>query len=81
MINTNSCVTMRIPPEMGGFRRTDRGQPYPVFAAGIFEGTEDKRIAAVVLHVIGQVLPGDVRSAALVWTLDREAWAVILVVL
>lgn len=61
--------------------RTDAGQSYPVFAAGVFERTEDECVAAVVLDVVGQVLPGDVGSAALVWTLDREARAVILVVL
>lgn len=61
--------------------RTDAGLPYPVLAAGVFERTEDKCIAAVVLHMVGQVLPGNVGSAALVRTLDREARAVILVVL
>lgn len=54
---------------------------YPVFAAGVFEGAEDERAAAVVLDVVGQVLPGDVGRAALVRTLDGEARAVVLVVL
>lgn len=52
-----------------------------MFAAGVFEGAEDERAAAVVLDVVGQVLPGDVGRAALVRTLDGEARAVVLVVL
>lgn len=52
-----------------------------MFAAGVFERTEDEGVAAVVLHVIGQVLAGDVGGAALVRTLDREARAVVLMVL
>lgn len=52
-----------------------------MLAAGIFEGAEDERAAAVVLHVVSQILSGDVGSPALVWTLDREARAVVLVVL
>lgn len=54
---------------------------YPVFAAGIFEGTENEGAAAVVLHMVGQVLPGNVGRAALVWALDRKARAVVLMVL
>lgn len=57
------------------------GQSYPVFATGVFEGAEDERAAAVVLHVVSQILSGDVGRPALVWTLDREARAVVLVVL
>ena len=54
---------------------------YPVLAAGVFKWAEHERAAAVVLHVIGQVLAGDVGCAALVGALDREAGAVVLVVL
>lgn len=52
-----------------------------MFAAGVFKGAEDERAATVVLHVIGQVLSGDVGCAALVWALDRKPRAVVLVVL
>lgn len=52
-----------------------------MFATGVFEGAEDERAAAVVLHVVSQILSGDVGRPALVWTLDREARAVVLVVL
>lgn len=52
-----------------------------MFAAGVFERTEDECVAAVVLHVVGQVFTGDVGGAALVWTLDWKARAVVLVVL
>lgn len=54
---------------------------YPVFAASVFEGAENERAAAVVLHMVSQVLPGDVGCAALVWALDRKPRAVVLVVL
>lgn len=59
----------------------DVGQSYPVFAAGVFEGAENECTAAVVLHMISQVLSGDVGCAALVWALDRKSRAVVLVVL
>ena len=52
-----------------------------MFAARVFKGAEDKGAAAVVLHVVGQVLAGDVGRAALVGALDWEAGAVVLVVL
>lgn len=52
-----------------------------MFAASIFKRAEDQSTAAVVLHVVRQVLPGDVGSAALVWALDRKARAVKLMVL
>lgn len=52
-----------------------------MFAAGVFEGAENERAAAVVLHVVSQILSGDVGCATLVWTLDREPRAVVLVVL
>lgn len=59
----------------------DAGQFYPVFAAGVFKGAENERTAAVVLHVVSQVLSGDVGRAALVWALHRKSRAVVLVVL
>lgn len=52
-----------------------------MFAASVFEGAENECIAAVVLHVVGQVLPSDVRCATLVWALDRKSRAVVLMVL
>lgn len=52
-----------------------------MFAAGVFEGAENERAATVVLHVVGQVLSGDVGRATLVRALDRKARAVVLVVL
>lgn len=54
---------------------------HSVFAAGVFERTEDERVATVVLHVVGQVFTGDVGGATLVRTLDWKARAVVLVVL
>lgn len=52
-----------------------------MFAAGIFEGAEDEGTATVLLHVIGQVLPGYVGGATLVWTCDWKPRAVVLMVL
>ena len=52
-----------------------------MFAAGVFEGAENEGTAAVVLHVVGQILPGNVGRATLVGTLDRKSRAVVLVVL
>lgn len=52
-----------------------------MFTAGFFEGAEDQRAAAALFHVIGQILPGDVRCAALIGALHREARAVKLMVL
>lgn len=52
-----------------------------MFTACLFEGAENERAAAVVLHVVSQVLPGNVGCAALVRTLDGKSRAVILVVL
>lgn len=52
-----------------------------MFAACIFEGAEDESTAAVVLHVVSQVLAGDVGRPALVRTLDGEPGTVVLVVL
>lgn len=52
-----------------------------MFAAGVFEGTENERAAAVVLHMVSQVLPGDVGCTALVWALYRKPRAVVLMVL
>lgn len=52
-----------------------------MFAACVFEGAEDKSTATVVLHVISQVLAGDVGRPALVRTLDGKPRAVVLVVL
>lgn len=52
-----------------------------MFAACIFEGAEDESTAAVVLHVVSQVLAGDVGCPTLVWTLDGKPRAVVLVVL
>lgn len=52
-----------------------------MFAAGVFEGAENECAAAVVLHMVGQILSGDVGCAALVWALDRKPRAVVLVVL
>lgn len=52
-----------------------------MFAAGIFEGAENERTAAIVLHVVSQVLSGDVGRAALVRALHRKPRAVVLVVL
>lgn len=66
------------PPEA---ERGSCEETHSVFAAGVFERTEDEGVAAVILHVIGQVFAGDVGSAALVRTLDREARAVVLMVL
>lgn len=54
---------------------------YPVFAAGVFEGTENERAATVVLHMVSQILPGNVGCATLVGALDRESRTVVLVVL
>lgn len=56
-------------------------QSYPVFAPSIFEGAENEGTAAVVLNVVSQILSGDVGRATLIWALDREPRAVILVVL
>lgn len=69
------------PKEREEKEKKNGSQSYPVFAAGVFEGAEDERAAAVVLHVVGQVLSGDVGCPALVRTLDGEARAVVLVVL
>lgn len=52
-----------------------------MFAASVFEGAEYKRTAAVVFHVVSQVLSGDVGRAALVWALHRKSRAVVLMVL
>lgn len=68
-------------PENNPLRLNDAGRSYPVFAAGVFEGAENERAAAVVLHVVSQILSGDVGCATLVGTLDREPRAVVLVVL
>ena len=57
------------------------GYPYPVLAACIFERAEDQGTAAILLHMVRQILPGDVGCTTLVWALDREPWAVVLVVL
>lgn len=57
------------------------GVSHSVFAACIFEGAEDQSAAAVVLHVVRQVLAGDVGRPALVGTLDGKPRAVVLVVL
>lgn len=82
-MSTAVLTAGRIPP--GSRNRilflNDAGQFYPVFAAGVFEGAEYKRTAAVVLHVVSQVLSGDVRRTALVWALHRKSRAVVLVVL
>lgn len=59
----------------------DKCLSYSVFTACLFEGAEDEGAAAVVLHVVSQVLPGNVGCAALVRTLDGKSRAVILVVL
>lgn len=61
--------------------RLNDGQSYSVFAAGVFEGAENERAATVVLHMVSQILPGDVGCATLVWALDRKARAVVLMVL
>lgn len=53
----------------------------PVFAAGVFEGAENERAATIVLHMISQILSGDVGCATLVRALDRKPRAVVLVVL
>lgn len=74
-------LTERLLQRPDQSRQLKQTRSHPVFAAGIFEGAEDKRAAAVVLHVVSQVLPGDVGCAALVRALDREAGAVVLVVL
>ncbi len=75
--------TSKVPPEAEKclLRLNDAGQSYPVFAAGIFEGAENERAAAVVLHMVSQILSGDVGCAALVRALDRKPRAVVLVVL
>lgn len=52
-----------------------------MLAAGVFEGAQNESAATVILHVVRQILPGDVGCAALVWALDRKARAVVLVVL
>lgn len=52
-----------------------------MFAAGIFKGAEDECTATVVLHMVSQILSGDVGCAALVWALDRKPRTVVLVVL
>lgn len=52
-----------------------------MFAACFFERAENERAAAVVLHMVRQILSGDVWCAALVWALDRKPRAVELVVL
>lgn len=52
-----------------------------MFAACVFEGAEDESAAAVVLHVVRQVLAGDVGRPTLVGTLDGKPRAVVLVVL
>lgn len=52
-----------------------------MLAAGVFEGAENERAAAVVLHMVSQILSGDIGCAALVWALDRKPRAVVLVVL
>lgn len=54
---------------------------YSVFAACVFEGAEDESTAAVVLHMVSQVLAGDVGRPTLVRTLDGKPRAVVLVVL
>lgn len=54
---------------------------YAVFAASVFKWAQDQCTATIVLHMIGQVLPGDVRGAALIRTLDWETRAVVLMVL
>lgn len=54
---------------------------YSVFAACVFEGAEDEGTAAVVLHMVSQVLAGDVGRPALVRALDGKPRAVVLVVL
>lgn len=52
-----------------------------MFATGVFKGAEDERAATVVFHVVSQIFSGNVGRPALVWTLDRESRAVVLVVL
>lgn len=54
---------------------------YSVFAACVFEGAEDEGTATVVLHMVSQVLAGDVGRPALVRALDGKPRAVVLVVL
>lgn len=77
----NHKSTVPLEAEIIFQRLNDAGQSYSVFAACVFEGAENERAAAVVLHVVRQVLSGDVGCAALVWALDRKARAVVLVVL
>ncbi len=57
------------------------GQSYPVFAASVFKGAENECAAAVVLHMVSQILSGNVGCATLVWALHRKPRAVVLVVL
>lgn len=52
-----------------------------VFAAGVFEGAENECAAAVVLHMVSQILSGNIGCATLVWALNRKPRAVVLVVL
>lgn len=52
-----------------------------MFAAGVFEGAENKCAATVLLHMVGQILPGDVGGATLVWALNRKPRAMELMVL
>lgn len=59
----------------------DVGQSYPVFATGVFERAQNERTAAVVLHMVSQILSGNIGCATLVWALDRKPRAVVLVVL
>lgn len=59
----------------------DRQLRAPMFAPSVFKRAQDQSAAAVVLDVVGQILSGDVRGAALVWTLHWEPRAVILVIL
>lgn len=74
----NTALRVRLASEA---LRSGGGGAYPVFAARVLKGAQDQRTAAVVLHVVGQVLAGDVGRAALVGTLDRKPGAVVLVVL
>lgn len=52
-----------------------------MFAPGIFKGAENEGATTVILHMVSQVLSGNVGCAALVWALDRKARAVVLMVL
>lgn len=62
-------------------RETDRKEPHPVFAAGIFERTQHQGSATAVLQVAWQVFPSHSAHATLVGTGYRKSRALVLVAL